>query len=68
MFISFSNGNVSAFENSLDSGRISFHKRPCAMCKDNAVVFVVAETSRDWDHGATERSFIAVDRRGSTLT
>ena len=47
MFISFSNGNGSAFENSLDSGRISFCKRPCAMNKDNAVGNVVAETGRD---------------------
>ena len=47
MFISFSNGNGSAFENSLDSGRISFRKRPCAMYKDNAVGNVVAETGRD---------------------
>ena len=31
MFISFSNGNGSAFENSLDSGRISIRKRPGAM-------------------------------------
>ena len=37
MFISFSNGNGSAFENSLESGRISFRKRPCAMYKDNAL-------------------------------
>ena len=44
MFISFSNGNGSAFENSLDSGRISFRKRPCTMYKDNAVENVVAET------------------------
>ena len=42
-----SNGNDSAFENSLDSGRISFRKRPCAMYKDNAVGNVVAETGRD---------------------
>ena len=47
MFISFSNSNGSAFENSLDSGRISFRKRPCAMYKDNAVGNVVAETGRD---------------------
>ena len=47
MFISFSNGNGSAFENSLDSGRISFRKRPCAMYKYNAVGNVVAETGRD---------------------
>ena len=47
MFISFANGNGSAFENSLDSGRISFRKRPCAMYKDNAVGNVVAETGRD---------------------
>ena len=47
MFISFSNGNGSAFENSLDSGRISFRKRPCAMYKDNAVGNVVAQTGRD---------------------
>ena len=47
MFISFSNGNGSAFENSLYSGRISFRKRPCAMYKDNAVGNVVAETGRD---------------------
>ena len=72
MFISFSNGSGSAFENSLNSGRISFRKRPCAMYKDNALGNVVAETGRDllslWDYGATERSFNAIDRRGSTLT
>ena len=34
-FISFSNGNGSAFGNSLDSGWIFFRKRPCAMYKDN---------------------------------
>ena len=38
---------ASAFENSLDSGRISFRQRPCAMYKDNAVGNVVAETGRD---------------------
>ena len=53
MFISFSNGNGSAFENSLDSGRISFRKRPCAMYKDNAVGNGVAETGRDF--GTTVR-------------
>ena len=30
-------GNGSVFEKSLDSGRISIHKRPCAMYKDNAI-------------------------------
>ena len=55
MFISFSNGNGSAFENSLDSGRISFRKRPCAMYKDNAVGNVVAETGRDLVFGTTAR-------------
>ena len=55
MFISFSNGNGSAFENSLDSGRISFLKRPCAMYKDNAVWKVVAETGRDLVFGTTAR-------------
>ena len=45
MFISYSNGNGSAFENSLDSGRISFRKRACAMHKGNAVG--IAETGRD---------------------
>ena len=55
MFISFSNGNGSVFENSLDSGRISFRKRPCAMYKDNAVGNVVAETGRDLIFGTTAR-------------
>ena len=137
MFISFSNGNGSAVENSLDSGRISFRKRPCEIYKDTAVGNVVAETGRDlvfpttarlsdlsmpltcevrrssanlytvlicgeswivlmamlspivcdvqrqccwkrgsgdgqrlspYDYGTTERSFNAVERRGSTLT
>ena len=52
----------------------SFRKRPCAMYKDNAVGNFIAETVRDWDYGATERSFnavstlcVAVERRGSTL-
>ena len=53
MFISFSNGNGSVFENSLDSG--SFRKRPCAMNKDNAVGNVVAETGRDLVFGTTAR-------------
>ena len=53
MFISFSNGNGSAFENCLDSGRISFCKRPCA--KDNVVGNVVAETGRDLEFGTTAR-------------
>ena len=67
MFISFSNGNGSAFENSLDSCRISFRKRPCAIYKDNAVGNAVAETGRDLVFATTaaERSFNAVDRRGS---
>ena len=55
MFISFSNGNGSAFENSLDSGRIFFRKRPCAMYKDNAVGNVVAETGRGLVFGTTAR-------------
>ena len=55
MFISFSNGNGSAFENSLDSGRTSFRKRPCAMYKDKAVGNVIAETGRDLVFGTTAR-------------
>ena len=55
MFIFFSNGNGSAFENSLDSGQISFRKRPCAMYKDNGVANVVAETGRDLVFGTTAR-------------
>ena len=55
MFISFSNGNGSAFENSLDSCRISFRKRPCAMYKDKALGNVVAETDRDLVFGTTAR-------------
>ena len=55
MFISFSNGNGPAFENSLDSGRTTFRKRPCAMYKDNAVGNVVAETGRDLVFGTTAR-------------
>ena len=50
-----SNGNGSAFENSLDSGRISFRKRPCTMYKDNAVGNVVAETGRDLVFGTKAR-------------
>ena len=53
MFISFSNNNGSAFENSLDSGRIFFRKRPCAIYKDNAVGNVVAEMGRDLVFGTT---------------
>ena len=53
MFISFSNGNGSAFENSLESGRISFLKRPCAMYKDSAVGNVVTVTGRDFVFGTT---------------
>ena len=55
MFISFSNGNGSAFEKSLDGGCISFRKRPCAMSKDNAVGNVVAETGRDLVFWTTAR-------------
>ena len=55
MFISFWNGNGSAFENSLDSGRISFHKRSCVMHKDNAVGNLVPETGRDLVFGTTAR-------------
>ena len=57
MFISFSNGNDSAFENSLNSGRIAFRKRPCVMYKDNAVgnVVHVAETGKDLVFGTTAR-------------
>ena len=47
MFSSFSNGNGSAFENSLDSGWMSFRKRPCAIYKHNAVGNAVVETGRD---------------------
>ena len=50
-----SNGNGSAFENSLDSGRISFRNRPCAMYKDNTVGNVVAEMGRDLVFGTTAR-------------
>ena len=53
MFISFSNDNGSALENSLDSRRTSFRKRPCAMYKDKAVGNVVAETGRDLVFGST---------------
>ena len=55
MFITFLNGNGSGFENSLDSGRISFRKRPCEMHKDNAVGNVVAEKGRDLVFGTTAR-------------
>ena len=55
MFISFSNGNGSAFENSLDSCQISFRKRPCAIYKDNAVGNAVAETGRDLVFATTAR-------------
>ena len=55
MFVSFSNGNGSAIENSLDSGRTPFHKRPWAIYKDNAVGNVVAETGRDLVFGTTAR-------------
>ena len=55
LFNAFSNGNGSAFENSVDSGRISFCKRPCAMYKDNAVGNVVAETGRDLFFRTTAR-------------
>ena len=55
MFISFSNGNGSAFEKNLDSGRISFRKRPCAIYKDTAVGNVVAETGRDLVFATTPR-------------
>ena len=42
----------------------------CAMYKDNAVANMVAETGQrlSLDYGTTERSFNAVERRGSTLT
>ena len=53
MFIFFSNGHGSAFENSLESGWILFRKRPCAMYKDIAVGNVVAEKGRDLVLGIT---------------
>ena len=75
MFISFSNGNGSAFENSLDSG-YPFVSVPVRCTKDNAVGNVAAETGRDG--GTTTRLSdlfnaisalcVAVERRGSTLT
>ena len=49
------NGNGSAFENNLDSGRISFRKRPCAIYKDNTVGNVVVGTGRDLVFGTTAR-------------
>ena len=39
----------------MDSGRIPFRKRLCAMYKDNAVGNVVAETGRDLVFGTTAR-------------
>ena len=51
MFISFSNGNGSAFENRSDSG----YPFASAMYKDNAVGNVVAETGRDLVFGTTTR-------------
>ena len=61
-FISFSNGNGSAFGNSLDSGWIFFRKRPCdilsipARCtKTIAVGNGVAKTGRDLVFGTTAR-------------
>ena len=72
MFISSSNGNGFAFQKCLDSGRISFRKRPCVMHKDNVVGNVVAEMGRDLVIETTARlsglKFNAVDWRGSTLT
>ena len=54
-FTTFSKGNGSAIENSLDSGRIYFRKRPSAMYKDNAVGNVVAETGRNLVFGTMAR-------------
>ena len=48
-----SSGTGSAFENSLNSGSITFRKRPCAMYKENVVGNVIAETGRDF--GTTVR-------------
>ena len=78
MYFSFTNGNSSAFENSLDSGYPQFLKRPCrgAAHKDNAVgKRGSGDGQRLWDYGATVRSVnavsalcLVVERRGSTLT
>ena len=54
MFISFSNGNSSAFENSLDSGYpFASVPGPARCTKTTAVGNVVAETGRDLVFGTT---------------
>ena len=73
MFIFFSNGNGSAFENNLDSGLLSqaslrdVRRLRCWKCYSG-------HGQRLWDYGM-EQSFnavsvlcVAVERRGSTLT
>ena len=71
MFISFSNGHGSTFENSLDSG-YSFASVPARCRKTTLLGSVVAETGRDFGDYFTARlsdlQFNAVDKRGSTLT
>ena len=69
MFISFSNGNGSAFENSLDSGyafasvlhNVQRHRCWKRGSGDGQRLSL-------WDYGTTQRSFNAADRQGLTLT
>ena len=70
MFISFSNGNGSAFENSLRIADILSQ----ASLRDEQRQRCWKRGSGDgqrlslWDYGTTDRSFNVVARRGSTLT
>ena len=73
MFISFSNDNGSAFENSLDSGRIFFASVP-ARCTKTTLLDLKrgsGDGQRLWDCFTARLSdlqFNAADKRGSTLT
>ena len=69
MFISFSNGNGSTFENSLDSG-YSFASVP-ARERQRCWKSGSRDGQRFWDYFTARLSdlqFNAVDKRGSTLT
>ena len=66
IFLSFSNGHGSTFENSLDSG-YSFASVPARCRKKRGS----GDVQRLWDYFTARLSdlqFNAVDKRGSTLT
>ena len=74
MFIFFSNGNGSAFENNFDCGPLSQASLRNVQ-RQRCWKRYSGDGQRLWDYGTTERFFnavsalcVAVERRGSTLT